>query len=206
MNINVLNMGSAAYLAVFALAWLLSYLLGALPFGFILAKYFLGTDVRASGSGNIGATNVARVVGKKLGALTLVLDLGKGLAPVLIARSLGFDGFWLGAIAVAAVLGHCFPVYLRFHGGKGVATGLGVFIALNPMAAALGGLAYLAAFLLTHVSALGSFALLTGVVVTSLFLAPPYWPALTQVLISLVIIYRHKENIQRLLGGQENKF
>ncbi len=201
LNANLPNFQPAITLAL-----LLTYLIGSLPFGYILAKYLLGKDVRASGSGNIGATNVARVVGKKLGALTLFLDLSKGLLPVLTTKALGLDGPWLGAIALAAVLGHCFPVYLRFHGGKGVATGLGVFIALNPIAAAVGGLAYLATFLLSHVSALGSFALLAGVVITSLVLAPPYWPALAQALISLIVLYRHKENIQRLLGGEENRF
>lgn len=206
MNINDLQSNTGLFYATLGALGLLTYLLGSMPFGLILAKTVAGKDVRDSGSGNIGATNVARVLGKKLGALTLLLDLSKGLLPVWAARAWGLDGLWLGGIALAAVLGHCFPVYLRFHGGKGVATGLGVFIALNPLAAAVGGGAYLLAFLLTHISAMGSFALLAGVVLTSLVLAPPYWPALTQGLIALVVLYRHKENIQRLLGGLEHKF
>src|SRR5262245_17383006 len=119
-----------------ACIWIASYLLGAIPFGLLVARVFAGVDVRAAGSGNIGATNVGRTSGKWLGILTLVLDGAKGAAPVLIAEQVLDQPIAVVAGAgLAAVLGHVFPVYLRFRGGKGVATGAGVFFAISPVAA-----------------------------------------------------------------------
>jgi len=182
-----------------------AYLFGAIPFGLLLASYVAKIDVRASGSGNIGATNVARVAGKKLGALTLILDLLKGLTPVAIARALGVDELALAGVAIAAVIGHCFSVFLRFRGGKGVATGLGVFFAINPITAAAGALGYVLAFALTRISSLGSFSLLAGTIIASAVLAPPYWPLAAEAVIAIIIVSRHHENIRRLLGGSESK-
>jgi len=182
-----------------------AYLIGAIPFGLLLARLVARKDVRAAGSGNIGATNVARVVGKKLGAVTLVLDACKGALPVVVARAIGVDDAALGLVAFAAVLGHCFPVYLRFRGGKGVATGLGVFAALTPVAALVGALAYVTAFALLRISSLGSFSLLLGTLITSAILAPPLWPLVAEAMIAVVILGRHRENIGRLLRGQESK-
>ncbi|MFH1808881.1 MAG: glycerol-3-phosphate 1-O-acyltransferase PlsY [Pseudomonadota bacterium] len=183
-----------------------AYLLGAIPFGLLLARVLAGADVRAAGSGNIGATNVARVAGKKLGAVTLLLDAIKGLTPVWVARGLGVQDGWLGLVALAAVLGHCYPVYLRFQGGKGVATGLGVFIALSPLAGGIGALSYLGMFAATRTSSLGSFALLGGTLITSALLAPPWWPLFSVIAIAAVILLRHRDNIRRLLGGKEHSF
>src|SRR5436309_14573361 len=112
-------------------AILLAYFLGAIPFGVILAKLFGGTDVRKSGSGNIGATNVARVVGPLAGVLTLIFDTAKGVAAVWLARRFTEESAaWVMIAAFAVLLGHCFPVWLNFKGGKGVATALGVFLGL----------------------------------------------------------------------------
>src|SRR5258708_15459564 len=113
-----------------------AYLLGSIPFGLLLTKLFGGGDVRKSGSGNIGATNVARVVGPLAGVLTLVFDTAKGMAAVRLAgRFTGESATWMMIAALAVLLGHCFPVWLKFRGGKGVATALGVFLALCPLAA-----------------------------------------------------------------------
>src|SRR6266536_1811314 len=123
---------------------LAAYILGSIPFGLILAKLFGRTDVRKGGSGNIGATNVARVAGPVAGILTLILDVAKGSAAVLLAARLSKDSAtWMMIAALAALVGHCFPVWLKFKGGKGVATGLGDFLAIAPWAA----LAALAVFI-----------------------------------------------------------
>jgi len=183
-----------------------AYLVGAIPFGLIVTRLFVGTDVRAAGSGNIGATNVVRVAGKKLGAITLLLDALKGLAPVLGARALGIDGPWLGGVALAAVVGHCFPIYLRFKGGKGVATGLGAFVALTPIAAAIGAACYVAIFAALRISSLGSMTLLlTTLVATGLFYAG-WWLLVSEAIIAALIVARHRENLGRLIRGQEARF
>lgn len=188
-----------------AAAVLAAYIVGSVPFGLVLAKSIYKVDIRQSGSGNIGATNVARVVGKKFGALTLVLDALKGVVPLLVAGFIGVSGIYLGAVGVAAVAGHCFSVYLKFGGGKGVATGLGVFFMLTPLSGAVGALGYVLAFAITRTSSLGSFTLLTATLLTSAFTAPPYWPLVAEGLIGAIILTRHRENIVRLLKGKESK-
>lgn len=182
-----------------------AYLLGAVPFGLLVVRLFAGVDVRAQGSGNIGATNVVRVGGKRLGAVTLLLDALKGFAPVLAARLLRFPDAAQGLVALAAVLGHVFPVYLRFKGGKGVATGLGVFAALTPVAAALGAVGYVLAFALLRISSVGSLSLLVVTLVASALTAATLWPFVFELLIGALIIARHQENIARLLAGTEKR-
>lgn len=183
-----------------------TYLIGAIPFGLLVTRLFAGTDVRAAGSGNIGATNVVRVAGKKLGAVTLLLDALKGLLPVLGARALGIDGPWLGGVALAAVVGHCFPIYLRFKGGKGVATGLGAFVALTPLAAAIGAACYVAIFVALRISSLGSMTLLASTLVATSVLYPGWWLLAAEALIAALIVARHRENLVRLIRGQEARF
>jgi acyl phosphate:glycerol-3-phosphate acyltransferase len=192
--------------ALMLAALAVAYLVGAIPFGLIVTKLVAGTDVRAAGSGNIGATNVVRVAGKKLGAITLLLDALKGLAPVIGARALHLDGPWLGGVALAAVLGHCFPVYLRFKGGKGVATGLGVFCALTPLAAAIGAACYAAIFALLRISSLGSMTLLATTLLATALIYPGWWLLVTEAVIAALIVARHRENLGRLIRGQEAKF
>lgn len=171
-----------------------AYLLGAVPFGLLVTRIFAGKDVRSVGSGNIGATNVVRAAGKVAGALTLVLDAAKAALPTLLALKL----FGLGvasAVGMAAFVGHLFPVYLRFHGGKGVATALGIFLVLAPWVA-LGALAAYALTLgLTRVSALGSLAAVSvALALVILTRKPP--PVLAAGLgIWLLITYRHRSNL-----------
>jgi glycerol-3-phosphate acyltransferase PlsY len=187
-------------------SWLLclaAYLCGSIPFGLLIARAATGADVRAVGSGNIGATNVARAAGKPAALATLVLDALKGLVPVLIAaRSPEAPPLLAPACAVAAVLGHCYPVWLRFHGGKGVATGLGVSLALAPWAAVAGGLTWLALYKAFRISSVGSLA---GVLVAlGVAAATADRFAVYGLLgVSALIVARHRANIQRLLARQE---
>jgi glycerol-3-phosphate acyltransferase PlsY len=179
------------------------YLLGAIPFGLLVAR-LCGVDLRAVGSGNIGATNVARALGRPLGLGVLVLDALKGFAPTFAAlRLVGPEPACL--VALAAILGHVFPVWLRFRGGKGVATGLGVFAALAPVAAAISVVGYALVVATTRLSSLGSLvgasALLVGMVVTGrapavLALGGAVW---------LIIVVKHRGNIRRLMRGEESR-
>ncbi|MBN2359882.1 MAG: glycerol-3-phosphate 1-O-acyltransferase PlsY [Deltaproteobacteria bacterium] len=195
---------TAGWLTPIAVA--LAYLIGAIPFGLLVTRLLAGADVRTGGSGNIGATNVVRVAGKKLGALTLLLDALKGLLPVLGARALGIEGPWLGGVALAAVAGHCFPIYLGFKGGKGVATGLGVFAALAPLAAAIGAVCYAAIFALLRISSLGSMTLLASTLLATALIDPVWWLLATEAAIAALIVARHRDNLGRLVRGQEAKF
>jgi acyl phosphate:glycerol-3-phosphate acyltransferase len=195
---------------------LLAYLLGSIPFGYLIVKFKSGSDIRQVGSGGTGATNVSRKAGKGAGVVTLVLDALKGTLAVLVARWLtGADGTsWLVAgAAVLAVLGHCFPIWLKFKAGKGVATGLGVFLAIVPWSV-------LAAFVLFVLIVWGTRYVSLGSICAAAFV--PVWTALQHQFIapvadfapvfsalcaaSAVIIAKHHENIKRLLAGTENKF
>ncbi len=187
---------------------ILAYFLGAVPTGILLAKAFGDVDPRTMGSKNIGATNVYRTAGKKLGILTLLGDILKGLIPVVIARHTLDSHFWIAAVALAAFLGHLYPVYLGFRGGKGAATGLGAFIALSPLSALLSILVFGAVVYIWRYISLGSLAAAAAFPV---FLAlnpfshhPIYIPF--AVIIGALIFYRHRDNIERLLAGRENKF
>jgi glycerol-3-phosphate acyltransferase PlsY len=194
--------------------WLLlaAYLLGSIPFGLILARLFGGADVRKSGSGNIGAANVTRVVGPLAGILTLALDAAKGGAGVwLAARFTEESATWMMLAALAALVGHCFPVWLKFKGGKGVATALGVFLALCPPAA----LGALIVFLIVVVSwryvSLGSIAAAAAMPLLMYFLwaphhAPPLIVTFGSLAAAVLIAFKHDANIQRLVQGDEPKF
>jgi glycerol-3-phosphate acyltransferase PlsY len=188
------------------LAIILSYLLGAVPFGLIFSRLFSNVDVRSVGSGNIGATNVLRAAGKKAAVLTLFADALKGLVPVLIAKALFHDDVTTVLSGAAAILGHNFPVYLKFKGGKGVATSYGVVLAVAPGI----GLACLAVWLMaafvwrySSLSALLSFALYP--VLTFITSAGSGPLGLLSLFIFGMIYYRHRENIKRLLAGTESK-
>ena len=195
----------------------LAYLLGSIPFGYVLVRLFLKQDIRATGSGNIGATNVARSGAKGLGLATLLLDMGKAYAAVMIARTLAEHA--LGgnaaatydievAAAVAAICGHIFPVWLGFKGGKGVASALGVFLALDWRAA----LATLAVFVV--IFALTRYVSLASVIASAAFplFGFHFVAQRTAVVwfgfffIPALIIVKHSANIQRLLSGTESKF
>lgn len=183
-----------------------AYLVGAIPFGLLVVRLVTGGDVRKVGSGNIGATNVARAAGKKMAAVVLLLDAAKGFAPALLARLLlPGEGAWVAAIAFAAFLGHCFPVYLRFRGGKGVATALGVALALVPWAALAGAIAWIAVFRLFRISSLGSLAGAGVATLIAFLFGGDDAFAWTIVAMAAVIVLRHKANIGRLLQREEHR-
>jgi acyl phosphate:glycerol-3-phosphate acyltransferase len=191
---------------------LAGYLLGSIPFGILLAKIFGGKDVREHGSGNIGATNVSRVAGPLAGILTLVLDTSKGAAAVWLAARLSDHRASAMMIAgAAALLGHCFPVWLRFKGGKGVATALGIFIALCPLAALAAFILFLLVVLFTHYVSLGSVTAAAAMPLLIYFLwapghGPPLVISLGTLFASALIFYKHDGNLQRLADGTEPKY
>lgn len=186
---------------------LLGYLAGSIPFGVLLTRWLRGVDVRQQGSGNIGATNVTRVAGKKLGAVVLLLDALKGALPVALAlRLLPGQPVLHVLVALAAVLGHVYPVWLKLRGGKGVATALGVLLVLSPLAALAGALAYAAVFAVWRVSSLGSLTAGATVVGTSaLSDRPREYAGLSAVLFGLML-WTHRSNIGRLLRHTERRF
>lgn len=186
------------------------YLAGSIPFGVVLGRFVLGVDVRQVGSGNIGATNVARAGGKKLAIAVLLLDAAKAIVPILVARWLLAGTpravLWTVLVALAAFVGHLYPVWLGFKGGKGVATGLGIFLVLSPWAALAGVVTYAAAYGTTRISSVGSLAG-TAVCVLGTFVAhgwtsPVSWAGLG---LAALIVLRHRENIRRLLHGEEKR-
>lgn len=183
---------------------IVAYLVAAIPVGVVLGR-LRGVDIRAVGSGNIGATNATRALGARLGMLVLVLDAGKAALPVVLARqpfALGpHDAPGLAAVAMAAVLGHIFPVYLGFRGGKGVACALGVFAAIHPPVA-LGALVmYVQTLVLTRTSAIGSLTAVSAMTITLLLMSdvPPAYQWLS-VGIAVVIWARHTSNVRGLVA------
>jgi glycerol-3-phosphate acyltransferase PlsY len=184
----------------------LGYLAGSIPFGVLLTKWFAGKDVRAGGSGNIGATNVARVAGKKIGAVVLLLDAAKGALPVMLAMRLQPQEYRVhAAVALAAFLGHVFPVWLKFKGGKGVATAAGVLAVLVPIAALAGFAVFVVLVAIFRVASIGSLAGAITALAVSFFLGKPIEYPLLGALLLVMMIYTHRGNIQRLLARRENK-
>jgi glycerol-3-phosphate acyltransferase PlsY len=203
----MLEISKTVFLIPFA-----AYLLGSIPFGLLLAKLFGGRDVRKAGSGNIGATNVARVAGPLAGILTLVFDTAKGAAAVWFAgRVTNESATWMMIAACAVLAGHCFPVWLRFRGGKGVATALGAFLALCPLAAASALLLFLLCVVYWRYVSLGSVAAAAAMPLLIYFLwaphhAPPIIIDAGTLAIALLVIYKHDANLQRLVEGTERRF
>jgi glycerol-3-phosphate acyltransferase PlsY len=194
------------------LAWTLvgaSYLVGSIPFGLLLGRAYAGVDVRRAGSGNIGATNVARTAGKKLGLLTLLLDAAKGSIPVAVtAIVLGTpnDATWPALAGLAAFLGHVFPFWLRFRGGKGVATAFGAFLVLSSWLAAAAAGAFAATFLLSRTVSLASMVSALTAAAVALGVEGTRWPV-TRVaaVVLLVVLVRHQSNVRRMLRGEEGR-
>ena len=188
---------------------LVGYLLGSIPFGYLLVRVFHGADVRTTGSGNIGATNVARR-SPALGVLTLVLDALKGAAAVWFAQKAFFpaDRTWAFVAALAAVAGHLFPVWLRFRGGKGVATGLGSFLILAPKSVLLAIGIFIVLVLVFRYVSLGSIAAAASFPLLAFFTHEERHPRPLALLACavLLIIVKHHKNIRRLLSGAEPKF
>ena len=206
----------------------IAYLLGSIPFGYLIVRAGKGADVRAAGSGGTGATNVSRQAGKAFGIITLLLDAAKGAAAILFARwILGLavfaqegpkgsplqTGWWIAAAAVAVIVGHCFPVWLGFRGGKGVATGLGVFLMLAPIAVGMSALIFMLIVWVTRYVSLGS---IVAAATIPLFVwleeiwihpVPDRTPLITAATAGAVlIVFAHRANIQRLIAGTEARF
>jgi acyl phosphate:glycerol-3-phosphate acyltransferase len=185
---------------------LFAYFLGSIPTGVVLAKAFACADPRQAGSGNIGATNVYRTVGKKLGILTLLGDILKGLLPVIAAKGTLDSSFWVAAVALTAFVGHLFPVFLHFRGGKGIATGLGVFLALSPVPALLAFVTFAVVVYRWRFISLGSLCATTAFPLFLAWLDPHRIYIPFAIVIGALIFYRHRENISRLISGNESKF
>jgi glycerol-3-phosphate acyltransferase PlsY len=196
------------------LFYIAAYLIGSIPFGVVIAKKYAGVNVQEGGSKSIGATNVLRVVkekdpalAKKLGLATVILDALKGTVVILVAMMMGMSTETLWAIAVLAVLGHCYSAYLGFEGGKGVATGLGVFLVLIPIPTLIGAAVWGICAKVLKISSVSSLLGLVGVVISAIVLedglgvgsnAPMY-------IITFIIFYKHIPNIVRLIQGEEKK-
>jgi glycerol-3-phosphate acyltransferase PlsY len=189
-----------------------AYLLGSIPFGLLLGKLFGAADVRTEGSGNIGATNVARVAGPIAGILTLLLDAAKGaLAVVLAARLSDQSSTWMMIAGLCALVGHCYPIWLGFHGGKGVATAAGVFLVLSPLAFLAAAILFFLVVLYWRFVSLGSISAAAAMPLLIYFFwaphhAPPYAVTFGSLAAALLIVYKHDANIQRLVQGDEPKF
>lgn len=195
--------------------YIVSYLVGGIPFGLLLAKYFTGKDIRESGSGSIGATNVLRVLketnpklAKKLAILTVTLDALKGIVVLLVAKFLGLSLETLWAIAIFAVVGHCYSPYLKLEGGKGVATGAGVLLVMLPLETLIAFIAWFVAGKMLKISSLSSLLALSALLISSYIIHPtleginshaPLW------IIAFIIVYKHLPNILRLFQGKETK-
>ncbi|MDT8310800.1 MAG: glycerol-3-phosphate 1-O-acyltransferase PlsY [Methylophaga sp.] len=193
-------------ISILALAMLLgAYLIGSLSSAVVLCKVAGLPDPRTQGSGNPGATNVLRIGGKKLAATVLIIDVLKGVIPVVIGRLLSLDPALLAAIALLAFLGHLYPVFFQFKGGKGVATALGAFLALSPLLALVGLLTWLAVFLISRISSLSAICAALMTPVYSLWLIDSMAARWLILIISLLLLWRHRSNIQRLLSGEEKK-
>lgn len=182
-----------------------SYLLGAVPFGLLVGRW-RGIDPRSSGSGNIGATNLIRTGGKLVGLVTFFLDAGKGAVAPLLARSAGLDETWVAGAALAAVMGHCFPVYLSFRGGKGVATLFGAFMVLSPASALIAAAMFAASLLLLRYVAISSLLLALTLLAVCLWRGGPLDPnTLCAVGGSLLVAYKHRGNWDRIRRGTEGR-
>jgi len=194
-----------------------AYLVGSIPFGYLIVKAKAGGDVRHTGSGGTGATNVSRRAGKLAGILTLLLDSAKGAAAVLTARGVsapaGALNWTIGLAAVAVIVGHIFPVWLGFRGGKGVATAIGVFLVLAPLSVGLAGIVFLTVFLLSRYVSLAS--ILAAVALPLIIWMQTRFRVESEnqnillsssAVVAMLIVFAHRSNIERLLTGKETKF
>jgi acyl phosphate:glycerol-3-phosphate acyltransferase len=191
--------------------WLLlaaSYLLGAIPASYLAARWARGIDLREHGSGNLGATNTFRVLGAKVAAPVMVFDVAKGFVPAFFFQRWDSSADWRWALAygVAAIVGHVFSLYMRFKGGKGVATGAGVFLGLAPLAVLAAFVVWLVTLKLSRMVSLASI-LAALVMVPALFVAEPHWEVRAMgVAVAAFIVFAHRSNVRRILRGEEPRF
>lgn len=195
--------------------YILSYLIGGIPFGLLIAKLFTGKDIRESGSGSIGATNVLRVLketnpalAKKLAVTTVVLDALKGVVLLIIAKLIGLSIETLWAIAIFSVIGHCYSPYLKFEGGKGVATGAGVLLVMLPIETLIAFITWFIVGKVLKISSLSSLLALCALIFSSFIIHPDIDGIKTHApifIIAFVIVYKHIPNIVRLFQGKESK-
>jgi len=184
----------------------LAYLLGSIPFSFLVARWFGVSDVRRVGSGNVGAANVMRSAGKAAGTVAFLLDAAKGAAAALLARDLAPGNALLPPLAAAAaVIGHMYPVWLRFEGGKGVATGAGAFLPLAPVATASSLLVFLVVAAATRYVSLGSVAGAVSLGIAVLAFEPRGPVSVTVVLVAGLVVWKHRGNLERILRGTERR-
>jgi acyl phosphate:glycerol-3-phosphate acyltransferase len=203
---------------------IVTYLIGSIPFSFLVVKVFAGADIRQHGSRNVGATNVARTFGKLPGIIALILDIAKGYAAVEAARWISSrsdwpiatavdpwpihsHAFWIALGGLVAVVAHMFPVWLRFHGGKGVATAAGAFLAIDPISVAAGAIIFLIVLISTRFVSLSSMLSAASIPVFLRFLShAPFWTVIISILIAILIIIKHHSNVARLTQGTESRF
>lgn len=187
------------------LVLLLAYLLGSIPFGYLLVRLTSGQDVRAMGSGNIGATNVLRTSGRVTGVVTLILDIAKGFFAVwLMARFSADSPAWTSAAALAVMAGHAYPVFLKFHGGKAVASFIGAFLYLTPIPMAAALVLFVIVTAATHHVSMGSIIAAGSLPLGVWFIEhPPAVVLLASIVAAVFIIYRHRANISRIRSGTE---
>lgn len=189
---------------MFELLLLCTYFIGSFSFAIVLSRYYGNSDPRAQGSGNPGATNMLRVAGKRLAILTLLGDLSKGLLPVLAAKVLGLDTQQQAWIGLTAVIGHLYPIYFNFRGGKGVASTAGMLLGLYPPAALLSLAIWLLTFFLTRISSLAALASLPLCLPLLAWQLPQ--ALLPMSVLSLLLVWRHRGNLKDLLAGKERHF
>ncbi|NIO05491.1 MAG: glycerol-3-phosphate 1-O-acyltransferase PlsY [Proteobacteria bacterium] len=184
---------------------LFSYLLGSIPTGLLLTKAFSKQDPRRIGSQNIGATNIYRAAGKALALMTLAGDSLKGFIPVSLAMASHLSELWVSLAAIAAFLGHLYPVFLSFKGGKGVATALGIFIAISPLAVLIDFFLFAGVLATWRIVSLGSLSAASFMPILLWMLTGSTTYVMMSICIGVLIFYRHRANIQRLIAGQENR-
>lgn len=200
-----------------------SYLIGSIPFSYLVVRVAAGADIRELGSRNVGATNVARTFGKTPGVIALLLDLTKGYVAIVVAKWLtampgwplpaGADplpwhsrAFWIALAGLVAVIAHMFPVWLRFHGGKGVATATGAFLAIHPIAVLAGAIVFLIVLLSTRFVSLASMLSAASIPIFFRFLThEPFWTIVISIAIAILIILKHHSNVARLTQGTERR-
>ncbi|MCX5665995.1 MAG: glycerol-3-phosphate 1-O-acyltransferase PlsY [Candidatus Omnitrophica bacterium] len=197
---------------VFILSCLTAYLIGSIPTGFLMTKIFMGSDIRNAGSRNVGATNVYRVAGKVPGLLTLIIDIAKGVIVVTLVAGFFYrylpdvdNVFFITLLGLIVILGHIYSVFLKFKGGKGVATTIGVTAAIAPLVLLVSLAVWLIVFIPTNYVSLGSLAFGMALPISALVLDQPFYVVIFCVILCIINTYKHKDNIKRLMKREENK-